>query len=224
MIDLHTHILPNMDDGARDVEQSKNMLLRQKKQNVDVVALTPHFYRREETVQEFLQRREQSMEQLQPVLEEGLPDLILGAEVAWYPSLSEEKALESLCYDGTGTILLELPYTLWPVRMAEWLYRFVNDTGLTPILAHVERYFLLQSKSQMEDLLQLNLPMQMTADVFKSVWGRGKYLRMIKTSQWCIASDCHDALKRPPCMDIAVAYLRGKVSPEKYQELFEWPL
>ena len=221
MTDLHTHILPGVDDGCCDVTQSLQLLEVERSQGVDTVVLTPHFYRDREESDRFLKRRAQAMDVLQQALRPELPQLVLGAEVAWYPSLAEDSNLEKLCLDSKGTLLLELPYTPWPVKMADWLYRFANDTGLTPILAHVERYERLQSAGQYRDIVNMGLPMQMSAGAFDSVLHRGKYLRMLRGGQWYIASDCHDLTKRPPCMDTAAAYLRRKL-PRYAERMLSW--
>ena len=68
MTDLHTHILPGMDDGARTVKESLKMLRMERSQGVDTVVLTPHFYRDYETPEHFLQRREESVRVLETVI------------------------------------------------------------------------------------------------------------------------------------------------------------
>ena len=221
MTDLHTHILPGIDDGCPNVTESLRLLAEERAQGVDTVVLTPHFYRDREDSESFLHRRSQAMDRLQPALPADAPKLVLGAETAWYPSLAEDPNLEKLCLDDRGTLLLELPYTPWPVRMADWLYRFINDTGLTPILAHIERYSALQSESQFRDVVDMDLPMQMSAGVFSSVLRRGKYLRMLYQGHWYIASDCHNLTGRPPCMDVAAAYLRRKM-PRSAELMLNW--
>ena len=64
MIDLHTHILPRMDDGAKTVEEALQMLRAEAEQGVEAVALTPHYYRTKEQPTAFLTRRREAMDQL----------------------------------------------------------------------------------------------------------------------------------------------------------------
>jgi len=85
MVDIHTHILPGMDDGADSVDTSIAMLREQARQGVAAVVLTPHFYRERESMEHFLARRERALARLQAGLEvlpqqerETLPQLILG--------------------------------------------------------------------------------------------------------------------------------------------------
>ena len=65
MTDLHSHILPGIDDGAQTVEDSLALLREQVAQGVDQIALTPHFNAERITVSEFIERRAESFEQLQ---------------------------------------------------------------------------------------------------------------------------------------------------------------
>ncbi len=52
-IDFHTHILPGIDDGSRNVEMSLRMLAAQREQQVDEIVATPHFYAQKDSVEEF---------------------------------------------------------------------------------------------------------------------------------------------------------------------------
>ena len=94
MTDLHTHILPGMDDGAATVEISLKMLQAEREQGVETVGLTPHFYGERESVEGFLTRRAAAArqllaaaEQLPPEKQQTLPRSILGAEVLWTPKI-----------------------------------------------------------------------------------------------------------------------------------------
>ena len=60
MIDWHSHVLPQLDDGSRSLEESVAMLEALKCQGVDTVIATPHFYANEESVEAFLERRKKS--------------------------------------------------------------------------------------------------------------------------------------------------------------------
>lgn len=81
MIDLHTHILPGMDDGSRDVLESLAMLEASAAQGVGLVAATPHFYAEENSPERFLSRRAEAAQRLRAALRPGLPEIRLGAEV-----------------------------------------------------------------------------------------------------------------------------------------------
>lgn len=208
MTDLHTHILPAMDDGAADLAQSRAMLRSQHRQGVDTVVLTPHFYRVDETVESFLDRRARSWELLQSGLPAGSPELILGAEVTWYHGIMDEPRIADLCLGDSGCILLEMPLRPWSETLLEQVYQFAGVTGTTPILAHVERYLHLQKSGQVKTLIEMGIPMQISAEAFRKPFTRLKSLHMLKTGTWFLGSDCHDMNTRPPNMGLAAAYIK----------------
>lgn len=220
--DLHTHILPNMDDGAKNLEESLALLDMERQQGVATVVLTPHFYRERETVDAFLQRRQQSMDTLLEALPEGSPKLILGTEVAWFSSLAEEPELEKLCLGNTKYILLELPYAAWSKYLLDQVYQFASSSGLIPILAHVERYLPLQRPGQLEALLSMGLPMQMSADALTRFFKRHKMVELLKRGQWYIGSDCHNTDKRKPNMAAAAEVLLKRLPGHRAHEMLSW--
>jgi protein-tyrosine phosphatase len=222
MIDIHTHILPGMDDGSRNVEESLRLLEMERAQGIDQVVLTPHFYRDKEGAEHFLKRRALAFEKLQAALPEGSPKLYLGAEVLWFSSLAQYEHLDKLCMGGGSHFLLELPFERWSSRLVDKIYDLTCTTGLTPVLAHVERYVPLQSSSQINELISLGLPMQMNADSLLKFWGRGKLINMLEQGRWYIASDCHSTDKRPPRIADALKCLEHKFDKETLISFNTW--
>lgn len=208
MTDLHTHILPGMDDGAADLAQSLAMLRMERRQGVDTVVLTPHFYRVDETVESFLDRRSRAYETVCAALPPNAPELILGAEVTWYHGIMDEPRITELCLGESPCILLELPLRPWPESLLEQVYQFAGVTGTTPILAHVERYLHLQKDGQLRTLLEMGIPMQLSAEAFGKVFSRLKAMRLLKSGTWFLGSDCHNTNTRPPNLGPAAAYIK----------------
>ena len=112
MIDFHSHILPGMDDGSKNIEESLALLRMLAEQGVKKVVATPHFYANDESVEKFLARRQQSYESLRAALPAGMPEILLGAEVRYYQGISRLKELKELCVQGSNLLLLERPETL----------------------------------------------------------------------------------------------------------------
>ena len=223
MTDLHTHILPAMDDGAADPAESLELLRLEREQGVDRVVLTPHFYREREGAARFLERRERAFEAL---LRAGAPadgpELLLGAEVAWFPSLAAEDRLEELCLAGTKQLLLELPFEPWSAMLLDRVYGFALSTGLTPVFAHVERYLPLAGRERLEDLLGMGFPMQMNAGSLLGLWSRRKCLPLLRRGKWYAASDCHNTGSRPPTLGRAARLLAGRLGAEAAAALTGW--
>lgn len=227
MTDLHTHILPGIDDGARDTKVSLAMLRQQREQGVDRVVLTPHFYRDRERPAWFLDRRKKAMEELELAIQNlpdekqrELPDLVLGAEVAWAPNLSDWDELPQMCIGNTRNMLLELPFTPWNGHMIDQLYDIPGRTGLSPVIAHLERYMNCQRPEYIREILALGFPVQVSAQPLLHPLSRGKVLKMLQRGQaHLIASDCHNLTERLPNLGTAMAVVERKAGTELTLEL-----
>lgn len=234
MIDLHTHILPGMDDGARDADESIKMLLQERAQGVDTVVLTPHFYWDRETPEQFLQRRAQAFEHLMLHIrsladeeQQKLPRLLLGAEVAWHHELLHCEQIEKLCIGHTKNLLLELPFTAWTTQMIRQLYDLIGSRGVTPVIAHLERYMRLQRPTMIREILELDVPVQISADILCHPIVRGKALALLKHRQaHLLATDCHNMAGRAPEWEHALEIARRKLGDRRTEELlrFAWEL
>ena len=88
MIDFHSHVLPQIDDGSQSVEESLTLLRMQKEQGAEIVFATPHYIASHQDVPSFLSRRAAALERLRPELPADAPEIRLGAEVAFYPGIS----------------------------------------------------------------------------------------------------------------------------------------
>lgn len=227
MIDLHTHILPGIDDGAKSAEDSLALLRMQAEQAVDTVVLTPHFYRDRENPKHFLQRRAKAVEVLEGYLQSlpeetlgALPRRILGAEVAWAPNLVDWEELPEFCIGDTKNLLLELPFIPWNDRMIDGIYDLISRTGIMPVIAHLERYLKIQRPEHIRDVLELGVPVQVSGDVLLRFTTRGGAMKLLKNRQaHLIASDCHSLEKRPPNMKAAMDVVRKKLGDRTAENL-----
>ena len=223
MTDLHTHILSGIDDGAQSVEESLAMLRMERSQGVDTVVLTPHFYRHRENPKRFLRRRQEAAAGLaRRVLElsekekADLPQMLLGAEVAWWPNMADWEELPELCIGDTKNLLLELPFTPWNDQMIYQLYELFGRTGITPIIAHLERYLKIQRAEYVQEVLNLDVPVQISADVLLRPMARGNAMKLLRQNRICVvASDCHNCTSRVPNLAASMAVLRKKLGSEQ---------
>lgn len=217
MTDLHTHILPQMDDGAKDTKTSLQMLRLEWQQGVRTVALTPHFYPDRENVDSFLSRRAESYGHLRAVLpkDETLPELILGAEVAFAPNMHKWKNIRQLCYENSSYLLVELPVSPWSEGVFRELFELMNFTGITPIIAHIDRYWGIVSNKHIERLLEMGVPIQLSAQSLVQWSTRRRAFRMLQEgSAHMLISDCHNVAGRAPNMEAAARFLRKKKGPQ----------
>ena len=140
--DMHGHFLPGMDDGSQSVAESLQMLELSAKQGIETVFATPHYYP-VESIDSFLQRREQSVARLQQAMAQkkgNYPRIMTGAEVAYRRGIGTAEGLDKLCLGNSRYLLLELPFARWEKSLFRDLSSIVNVRGLLPVIAHIERY------------------------------------------------------------------------------------
>ena len=180
MIDWHTHILPGIDDGSRNVAESVLMINMQVSQGVSTIIATPHFYANDETVDSFLERRKNSFELLKPELPEGSPKIKLGAEVRYYQGISRMADLKDLRIEGSKLLLLEMPTEKWTEYMVRELIELSSKNNVKVVLAHVERYLNLQSSAVLDRIYNSDIFFQVNAKFFTSFFSKHKALSLLK--------------------------------------------
>lgn len=225
-IDFHSHILPNMDDGAENVGESVKMLKMLIKSGVDKVVLTPHFYRRKEDINSFLKRREEAFRILSEETENlpNCPELILGAEMYFYPSLSSDDDFEKLCIGDSCYVLVELPFEQFHDNFFRSYSKFMNCCDKKILLAHIERYFsfgntiedFMRLSEYGDALWQINCSSLAEAGVFK----RKPMLDMISSGMIsALGTDAHSVAHRPPMFDKAEKIIVSKCGKMAFEDI-----
>lgn len=222
MIDFHSHILPQIDDGSSGVKESLEMLEELSLQGVDTVVSTSHFYATQRSPQEFLARRERAFEQLKARLPENAPRILLGAEVLYFPGMSRMDELSTLCIEGTNILLLEMPFRPWSEHMIREVHDLARSGRYTLMMAHIERYYDDQPVSVWDDLLGEGVLMQSNADFFLPFFAGRKALRLLREDRiHLLGTDCHNMTSRPPQMDEALRVIRRRLGEEKLAQIDE---
>lgn len=137
MIDLHSHLLPGVDDGSRSVEQSVEVLQRFKGQGLTDIAFTPHLLA-SLTAEGWPEAYQQAWERIAPALPEGVA-VHRGAEVMLDRPLPREIAERRITLGGSRYLLVEFPRVV-PADIVARALGDVMSHGLVPVLAHPERY------------------------------------------------------------------------------------
>ncbi|WP_296696020.1 CpsB/CapC family capsule biosynthesis tyrosine phosphatase [Ruminococcus sp.] len=210
MTEYHCHILPGIDDGAKDVETSLAMIEMMKAQGVDRIIATSHFYaHREKSVAEFMKKRQAAFEKIKD--KSAVREIYLGAEVAIENGISELPNIEKLAVEGTRMILLELPYSAYAKWMSEEIYNIGVEFDLKVMLAHVHRYLEYYSKEEMEGILSTKAVMQINNEAFAS-WKEKKLVKRIIADgkRFAFGSDAHNINDRKPNWDL----LKKKAKPD----------
>ena len=135
MIDIHTHVLPGLDDGSASLEESLWLGHALARQGVKLFAATPHFYATHESPRDFLRRRERAERQLFLHWPQEFPPFLMGAEVRFFDGMSRTQELPLLVLEGTNLLLLEMPFSPWSSRMVEEVLEIQERRGLQVLLA-----------------------------------------------------------------------------------------
>lgn len=225
LIDMHTHVLPGIDDGSASVAESIAMLRQEAKQNIGCVLATPHFYARYDKPETFFARREAAMEALMKEMANhpDLPEVRLGAEVYYFPGMSDSNVLQRLAIDGKRCILIEMPMGPWTDRMYQELVDIRAKQDLIPVVAHIDRYISpLRTFGIPRRLEKLPVLVQANASFFLRRSTANMALRMLRSNQiHLLGSDCHNMEKRPPCLGEAEELIRQRLGDAALEQIRE---
>ena len=202
MIDFHTHILPGIDDGSRNLQMTKEMLDLERDQAVTKVIASPHFYASEMSMKHFLRQRDKAWSEVREQLysrDNTYPEIKLAAEVYYFNDMGRSD-LSGLCIQGTRLLLVEMPFAQWTKKVFEDLESMIRKQHLKLIIAHVERYYHYQKdKSIWDQVFSLPLIAQFNAGCLGSWTRRRLALRFMKGGYPVIlGSDCHNTSSRKP--------------------------
>lgn len=210
MIDLHCHILPDVDDGSSGIDESLAMARQAVSDGIHTIIATPHALGG--TASNPYEKIKKDVVKLQKRLEyENIPVLLCpGSEVYACPDMAERilnNETAFLC-ENRRYILIEFPLRFIPGRFQDELYR-LRIKGVTPVIAHPERNpdifhekKILYELISMECLIQVNST-SITGGFGEDVMTCSHELLELRLAH-IIASDAHSADKRPPVLSHAV--------------------
>mgnify|MGYP001722941573 CR=1 FL=1 len=198
LIDLHSHYLPRIDDGAKNVSESIEMLLDSFRQGVSLCVATPHCtVHRTADIEHFLEVREHSIEKLNSEKERKsvtLPKQLYGAEIYLDNNINAYPDIEKLCIGETNLLLVEFPLEKYNHACADWLHD-LNLKGIRPVVAHIDRYMFWQE--MLNDFQGLDIVYQINAARFLSFSGRRFIKKLLKCHLFYVASsDMHNMQNR----------------------------
>ena len=196
LCDLHTHVLPGVDDGASTMEHALQMLRNAAASDVELLAVTPHCNRHYEKhscldgnlVDRFLQ--------LQQAAKDIPVRLVLGAEVMadeLLPQLLRQKKIPTI--NGSRYLLTEFPVDASPDYFQDML-QSILALGYIPLIAHPERYFSVCQRPQIvAPWLDMGCHLQLTGGSIMGEYGKtvqrtATYL-LQQDFVACVASDAH---------------------------------
>ena len=228
MIDIHTHILPKLDDGSSSVDESKKMLGILSEQGVDTIVATPHFYIGRTKIDEFLELRQKSLNTLLAETDAERPSIALGAEVEFIPGLYTMDDSEKLCISGTRYMLVEMPFSAWSGYFYTTLTKLYSARGIKPIIAHVERYFEFQQEEPADVLRRLKdcgALIQINSSFLMNKQTKRLALKLINQGFITfMGSDCHNLERRPPLLREGFDIIYKKLCDIGTSAFFYWEM
>lgn len=178
-IDIHAHILPQMDNGARTIRQSKEMLRLCHDDGIQTIIATPHYIHTRVRNRTILIKREQQMQALRALVKKDAISLLCGFEVHADSLLLERTSFGALCLAGTPWILLERSYIDTDDLLHDILDELLKQ-GLRPIIAHPERYVdFFDDFDEMQQFASRGVQFQLTSDAVAGDEGTD-------IQQWCM--------------------------------------
>lgn len=215
MLDIHSHILYGVDDGPSNLETSLEMLKIAAEDGTKIIAATPHFYRGyyDNDARSILER----VEELKMIAKDNDIDIeiIPGQEVYMDKrTIKEYKNGSILTLNNTKYILVETDMTNMPKETLDIIYE-LRILGLTPILAHPERYGYINEKPTLiNDFIKEGCLFQITAGSILGLFGK----KVQKTSELFIehglcnfiASDAHTTNRRRPGLSSSFEVIKKK--------------
>lgn len=196
MIDLHTHLLPAIDDGAGTVEEALELTKALYQQNIRIAVCTPHFYPAKASLEDFIEKRTQAME----LLHYSKVELIPGSETMLHEYLFHYPDLNPLCINNTRFLLLELPFTKkWEKEIFESIELLIRYYNIIPVIAHIERYpAVKRRKKSLRSLIDMGCLIQLNAASLFDKKLKHQALKYIRQGYIdVLASDCHNMTDRP---------------------------
>lgn len=223
--DMHCHILPGVDDGARNEGSTERMLNIACEEGIDYIVATPHFeYGREkETFEELKRKYWEVREQWKAMGPKK--ELFLGNEVFYSEGVVESlNSRMALTVNGTKYVLVEFGVDVGSeyVKMA---IQKLGYAGYRPIIAHVERYSKLRNIKTLQKLIDMGAYLQVNAKTLCGEYGfleKRRMMGMVKNGMiHFIATDAHDSRSRSPKLKECMTLLKKELGEEKVEQIFE---
>jgi protein-tyrosine phosphatase len=221
-VDLHLHLLPNVDDGPSRLDECEAMFRFFSQLGVRRLAATPHLHGAlDERTRSVV---EAGLEAIAPLSQQFGISVTPGFEVLLTPDVPQRLADgEPIGYAGTNAVLVELPFEFWPEQSAEIIFQ-IQTAEFQPVLAHPERYVMAQQDPKLAlELADRGVIMQVTYASLAGVNGRSARALGEQIIRDCpkviLATDAHGNGTRLRAFDAGLARATEIVGPVRAAQL-----
>ena len=226
MVDFHTHILPNIDDGSKSVEETFALIKEAEKAGFDAIISTSHYIEQYYNVPN--RDRKIWLDALSSKFDEQNINmkLYLGSEIYITEKIVELiKEEKAATINNTKYVLFELPMNAKPFYLNDVIFEIMKN-DMKPILAHPERYsFIQKNPNEIYDLIQKGVLMQSNYASFIGYYGNGvKFTarKLLKNNMiHFLGSDVHTSKTIYPKIPKILEELKKLIGEEKVYELTE---
>jgi protein-tyrosine phosphatase len=221
-VDLHLHLLPNVDDGPSRLDESEAMFRFFAQLGVRRLAATPHLHGSlDERTRSVV---EAGLEAIAPLSQQFGISVTPGFEVLLTPDVPQRLADgEPIGYAGTNAVLVELPFEFWPEQSAAIIFE-IQTAEFQPVLAHPERYVMAQQDPKLAlELADRGVIMQVTYASLAGVNGRSARALGEQIIRDCpkviLATDAHGNGTRLRAFDAGLSRATEIVGPVRAAQL-----
>ena len=218
MIDFHSHILPNIDDGSTSMEESIKLIKEAEQAGFTGIISTSHY------LQNYYECDEEERKSLLDKLNVGTPNLYLGSEIyitTEIVELIEDKKASTI--NNTQYVLFELPMNSKPLFVKDVVYKLI-ESGYKPIIAHPERYSYVKEDIEFaKELKDMGALFQSNYGSVIGMYGSSakKTLKKLLKEDLIsfLGSDVHKAGQIYPQIPKILKKLQKWISPEKLEQI-----
>ncbi len=224
-VDMHCHVLPEVDDGAQSLEETRKMLQTAYDEGIRYIIATPHYHPRRGRKPPHILRRQLRLVRSEAEKISGRLRIYLGNEIYFgqdIPDLLDEE--EVLTMNRTRYVLVEFSTADSFEHICQGI-RQLQMRGYNVILAHIERYqCMLAEPDRAGYLAEMGVKIQINADSITGECGRRvrKYVRQLMEQDlvFCTGTDAHRPKIRPPHMKKAAEYVAAKYGRQYMRKIF----
>lgn len=229
--DLHSHMLPSVDDGAKDIEEMKKMMELAYNDGIRAICFTPHFKLYEFEDEEQIERYNAHINRIfndacnYASIEYEDMSLFLGSEIMCHSDVAESIS-ENFCKNiaNTSYVLIEFHFKASFYDIKNTVTK-LSRKGFIPIIAHAERYSeLVKKPARVTELKELGALIQINARSVTNIrFGRvARFIKKVfkKVLVDIIATDAHDSSHRTPILSEAFEKISAKYGEGYAKKLF----
>ena len=224
MIDFHTHIIPNIDDGSRSIEETFNLIKEAKETGFEGIVLTSHY------IENYYETDVPERDVWVKAISDNLKNKGIEANLYLANEIYMSENMMKLLIDGKAStinnssyVLFEMPLNAEPMNLYDVIYS-LQENKLVPVLAHPERYSFIQKEPELVyDLIQKGVLMQANYGSILGQYGEKAELIVRKFLEknmiHFLGSDVHRQDTIYKKIPQAIDKIRAIVGDDKLEEL-----